>query len=165
MRWSAIAKRASVLRPKVWESLSFMPSGDRGHRDRNSAETRDPFQRVPWGFPMRPLANDSKGEREISRLPVKVLRYMHGVSARAGNGSLAEKLSEVKTTIDAVNAYAAVRNAKVFWRGQANHTWPLSSSLVRRLIRRAPSPGSSRRRSRAGCSRGRRSRSCVPSAA
>lgn len=47
---------------------------------------------------------------------------------------VAEKLSEVKETIDVVTKYATDHGGRVFWRGQANHTWGLLSSLVRKLV-------------------------------
>jgi hypothetical protein len=46
---------------------------------------------------------------------------------------VAEKLSDLKTTFDTITNYAAAKGALVFWRGQANHTWGLTSSLVRKL--------------------------------
>jgi len=45
----------------------------------------------------------------------------------------AATMTEVKRNIDAINAYAAQRNLRTFWRGQARYEWPLLSSLVRRL--------------------------------
>jgi hypothetical protein len=41
-------------------------------------------RRTSLDFPMRPQASSVWGERGISRLPYEVLRYVHGVSDRAG---------------------------------------------------------------------------------
>lgn len=49
------------------------------------------------------------------------------------NEWVAEKLSDVKATIETIEAYAKTRDARVFWRGQANHTWAFASSVVRKL--------------------------------
>lgn len=46
---------------------------------------------------------------------------------------IADKLSELKSTFDLITAYAQEKNAQVFWRGQADHSWGLVSSLARRL--------------------------------
>lgn len=42
-------------------------------------------------------------------------------------------LSQVRTKITEINAYATRRGLKVFWRGQMDHSWGLTSSLVRQV--------------------------------
>ncbi|QNN23332.1 FRG domain-containing protein [Planctomycetales bacterium ZRK34] len=44
-------------------------------------------------------------------------------------------LSEVLSTVQEVEQYAAAKNLQVFWRGQSDHTWGLTSSLVRGVSR------------------------------
>ena len=46
---------------------------------------------------------------------------------------VADKLSDLKTTFETITEYAQQKNARVYWRGQADHSWGLVSSLVRRL--------------------------------
>ncbi|MEW6595460.1 MAG: FRG domain-containing protein [Thermodesulfobacteriota bacterium] len=44
-----------------------------------------------------------------------------------------EKLGDARKLIADVNSYAASKNLAVFWRGQADHSWGLHSSLARQL--------------------------------
>lgn len=46
---------------------------------------------------------------------------------------IADKLSDLKTTFDLITTYAQDKGARVYWRGQADHSWGLVSSLARRL--------------------------------
>ncbi len=43
-------------------------------------------------------------------------------------------LSELKSYIEAIQEFAESKNYRVFWRGQANFEWGLTSSLVRKLM-------------------------------
>lgn len=43
------------------------------------------------------------------------------------------QLQNVRHWITTIENYAQGRNLRVFWRGQADHRWPLTSSLARRL--------------------------------
>ncbi|MDH5528307.1 MAG: FRG domain-containing protein [Nitrospirota bacterium] len=47
--------------------------------------------------------------------------------------SVAEKLSEIKSNVDTVTNFAQQKGYRIFWRGQANHEWGLTSSLARTL--------------------------------
>jgi len=47
--------------------------------------------------------------------------------------ALAKSLTEVKQCIDKITTFATTKGYRVFWRGQANHEWGLTSSLVRQL--------------------------------
>ncbi|HWU53415.1 MAG TPA: FRG domain-containing protein [Tahibacter sp.] len=42
-------------------------------------------------------------------------------------------LTELRTQIDAIDQFARDQNLRVFWRGQLDHRWGLTSSLVRKL--------------------------------
>ena len=49
--------------------------------------------------------------------------------------STACKLSEVRDKIAEIQRLAASRNLAIFWRGQRDHTWGMTSSLVRMLVK------------------------------
>ena len=44
---------------------------------------------------------------------------------------VATTIGEVRSFIDEVHRIAASRSCNVFWRGQSNHKWGITSSLVR----------------------------------
>ena len=46
---------------------------------------------------------------------------------------LAETFSDILSFIETIEVFAKARGYLVYWRGQANHEWGLTSSLVRML--------------------------------
>lgn len=46
---------------------------------------------------------------------------------------IVSSMTEAQSKIEVVKDYAALRDLSVFWRGQADHRWSLTSSLVRQL--------------------------------
>jgi hypothetical protein len=49
------------------------------------------------------------------------------------NEQVVPRLTELRDAIETIDAYARRRHFSVFWRGQMDYRWPLTSSLVRKL--------------------------------
>jgi hypothetical protein len=58
---------------------------------------------------------------------------MNPIDYYSTNERVITTLTEFKKCATAAEAHASANNQTVFWRGQMDHEWPLTSSLVRKL--------------------------------